>query len=164
MIFDTIKKALGGGKKTMLVSSPMKGEVLPLAKSSDPVHQEEMLGKGALIVPSEGKVFAPFKGKAVMVFETGHALGLVSEDGVELLIHVGLDTVKLNGKYFTAHVKDNQEINEGDLLLEFDMEGIKSEGYLIESPIIVTNTGDYKSINTAAEGGVEKNDRLLEII
>ena len=156
MIFDKLKK-------TKLVSSPMNGEVLPLTRSGDPAHREEMLGKGALLIPSEGAVYAPFNGRAEMVFETRHALGLVSDDGVELLIHVGLDTVKLNGKHFRAYVKDNQIIKEGDLLLEFDMDGIKAEGYEIESPIVVTNTGNYKSIVVSAAGAIKKNETLLEI-
>ena len=153
MIFDKVK----------LVSSPMTGEVSALAESGDPVHQQEMLGKGAIIIPSEGAVHAPFNGKTAMVFETRHALGLVSDEGVELLIHVGLDTVKLKGKYFTAHVTDNQDINEGDLLLEFDIDGIKAEGYDIESQIIVTNSGDYESVAVSAVGTIKKNEGLLEI-
>ena len=155
-MFDKLKKA-------KLVSSPMSAEVLPLAKSADPAHQEEMLGKGALLIPNEGKVYAPFNGKAEMVYETHHALGLVSDDGVELLIHVGLDTVKLNGKHFKTFVKDNQTIKEGDLLLEFDIDGIKSAGYNIESPIIVTNTGSFKSVTVTVGGAVKKNEKLLEI-
>ena len=156
MIFSKLKKA-------KLVSSPMSAEVLPLAKSSDPAHQEEMLGKGVILIPSEGKVYAPFNGRAEMVFETQHALGLVSDDGIELLIHVGFETVKLDGKHFKAHVKDNQIIKAGDLLLEFDIEGIKADGYKIESPVIVTNTGNYKSVAVLAGSAVMKNEGLLEI-
>ena len=157
MIFSKSKKA---GK---LVSCPMNGEVLPLSKSSDEAHQQEMLGKGALVIPSEGKVYAPFNGKVEMVFETKHAIGLTSDDGVELMIHVGFETVKLNGKHYKAHVKESQTIKEGDLLLEFDIEGIKADGYEIETPVIVTNTGSYQSIVVLAAGAVKKNERLLEI-
>jgi PTS system beta-glucosides-specific IIC component len=162
MIFNKLKKALGGsGAK--LVSSPMIGEVLPLSKASDEAHRQEMLGKGALFIPSQGMVYAPFNGKIEMVFETQHAIGLTSDDGVELMVHVGFETVKLKGKHFKAHVKQNQNVKEGDLLLEFDIEGIKAEGYKIETPVIVTNTGSYQSIVVLAEGSVKKNDKLLEI-
>jgi glucose-specific phosphotransferase system IIA component len=165
MIFDKFKKALNGNGNSgaKLVSCPMNGEVLPLSKSSDEAHQQEMLGKGVLFIPSEGAVYAPFNGKVEMVFETYHALGLTSNDGVELIIHVGFETVKLEGKHFKVHVKENQKIKEGDLLLEFDIEGIKADGYLIETPVVVTNTDSYQSIALLADGTVSKNDRLLEI-
>jgi len=150
-------------KKAKVVASPMVGEAMPLAKSSDPVHQEEMLGKGALLMPTEGAVYAPFNGAVEMVFETCHALGLKSDDGVELLIHVGYETVKLNGKHYKALVKDNQAIKQGDKLLEFDIAGIQADGYKVETPVIVTNSGDFESITLAATGAVTKGATLLEI-
>ena len=162
MNFRELKRIVLGSKAKM-VYSPMNGEVFPLAKSKDPVHRKKMLGKGVLIIPREGNVFAPFDGKVEMVYETQHALGLVSDDGVELMIHVGLDTVKLNGKHFKAHVKNGQKINKGDLLLEFDIEKIISEGYEIEIPIIITNTADYSSIEILAKGTISINEEMIII-
>jgi len=159
MPFNLFKKK----SETKLVSSPMNGEVFPLSKSSDEAHQQEMIGKGALIIPSEGAVYAPFNGTVEMVFETRHAIGLLSENGVELMIHVGFETVKLEGRHYKVHVEEKQKIKEGDLLLEFDIEGIKAEGYKIETPVIVTNTASYQSIVVLADGKVKKNERLLEI-
>ena len=159
MPFNIFKKK----DNVKIVSSPMNGEVFPLSKSSDQAHQEEMIGKGALIIPSEGAVYAPFNGVVEMVFETRHAIGLLSDDGVELMIHVGFETVELEGKHYKDHVQEKQKIKEGDLLLEFDMEGIKADGYKIETPVIVTNTASYQSIVLLADGKVKKNERLLEI-
>lgn len=150
--------------KPKQVCSPLNGEVVPLSQSKDSVHAQETLGKGALVIPSEGKVFAPFNGTAAMVYDTKHALGLISEDGVELLIHVGIDTVKLDGKYFTAHVKQDDKITKGQLLLEFDMEKLKAEGFELETPIIITNTPDYKSVTLVATSKIKNGAKLIEIL
>ena len=102
------------------------------------------------IIPSEGKVYAPFDGTVQTIFSTGHAVGLLGTDGTEILIHIGMDTVKLEGKYFTAHVQDGSDVKKGDLLIEFDREGILGKGYDITTHVIVTNTGDYAQVNTQA--------------
>lgn len=147
--------------KTVL--SPAKGEVKPLSASKDPVHAEEALGTGALLFPSEGKIYAPFDCDVNIVYETKHALGLTSDDGVELLIHVGMDTVRLGGKHYTSHVNQGDHVTAGTLLLSFDMAGIQSEGYSIETPVVVTNSPDFMSIQKAADGLVENGDVLLTI-
>lgn len=146
------------------VYSPMSGQVLPLSASQDPVHAEEALGKGVLVFPTEGKVYAPFDGTVDMLFDTKHALGLISDDGVELLIHVGVDTVKLGGKHFTAHVEQGQRIERGQLLLEFDIEQLELEGYSLESPIIVTNTDSYEDIVRVGPAEANHGDALLETV
>ncbi|BBP93283.1 hypothetical protein BsIDN1_69010 [Bacillus safensis] len=102
------------------------------------------MGKGAAIVPTAaGRVVAPFNGKVETIFHTKHAIGLKSEQGTELLIHVGIDTVKLDGKYFTSHVQSGDLIQAGDVLIDFDIEGIQQEGYDVTTPVIVTNTNDF---------------------
>lgn len=131
----------------MIITSPIKGEIIPLSEVKDTVFSSGALGKGVAIMPSEGKVFAPFDGTVSALFETKHAIGLVSTDGVELLIHVGFDTVNLGGNYFTAYIAQGDTIKKGDLLLKFDQEAIVQEGYDITTPVVVTNTDQYGNIN-----------------
>lgn len=145
------------------IYSPMDGKVIPLDKSKDPVYAGETLGKGVMIEPSASKVYAPFNGTVSMLFNTKHALGLTSDDGVELLIHVGIDTVKLAGKYFSSRVTQGQRITKGQLLLKFDKDKILDEGYKLETPIIVTNTGCYRDVRQAAVSNTRKGDKLIEI-
>lgn len=147
----------------LTVFSPITGTVLDLFEVNDGVFSENMLGQGAAIEPSEGKIFAPFDGKVNMVFDTKHALGLTSDDGVEILIHIGIDTVQLQGKYYTIHVKDGDRIKKGDLLAEFDLQGIKSQGYRTVTPIIVTNSESYTSFKTLRTGKIQRGERFLSI-
>jgi PTS system, beta-glucoside-specific IIABC component len=154
----------GKNAVTKTVCSPMNGEVFSLSKSKDPIHAKETIGKGVIIIPSDGKVFAPFDGTVSIVYNTLHAMGLLSNDGVELLIHVGMDTVKLDGKYFTAHVKNGDKISAGQLLLEFDIDNLYKEGYELESPIIITNTSDYQQVKQIANGKVTNGETLLEVV
>lgn len=129
------------------VYSPVNGEAIALSQVKDETFASGVLGNGMAIIPSEGKVYAPFDGMVQTIFPTGHAVGLLGADGTELLIHIGMDTVKLEGKYYTAHVQDGSDVKKGDLLIEFDREGILGEGYDITTPVIVTNTGDYMEVN-----------------
>ena len=145
------------------VLSPLKGNVIPLKDISDPVFSQELMGKGIAIEPTEGKVVSPINGTVVMVFETNHAIGLKSDDGVEVLIHVGMDTVELKGKGFTAHVKNGDKVSVGDLLTEFDMDLIKEAGYSLVTPIVVTNTADYQSIDPTTTESIECGDHLLAV-
>ncbi|MBM6614874.1 PTS glucose transporter subunit IIA [Desemzia sp. RIT804] len=138
------------------MNSPIKGAVIPLSQVEDEAFASEALGKGFAIVPSEGKVFAPFDGKVVAVFPTKHGIGLVSNTGVEVLIHVGLNTVELNGEYFDALVEANQEVTKGQLLLTFDIEKIQEAGYSTQIPVVVTNTPQYSEVKTI----VPNNDDL----
>lgn len=149
-------------RKVILIDNPITGDVLALSKSKDAVHAEEALGKGVIIIPSEGQVFAPFDGKVSIMFHTGHALGLVSEDGVELLIHVGIDTVKLNGKYYIPLVDTGDNIMAGQLLLEFDIDKITAEGYEIETQIVISNTSDYKNIKVCRHGFTRAGNVILQ--
>lgn len=125
---------------------PIKGDVIQLSEVPDPTFASGVLGDGIGVNPVEGKVYAPFDCTVATVFDTKHAIGLETQDGVELLIHVGLDTVSLNGEPFTVHVETGQKVKAGELLAEFDMEKIKAAGFQTVSPIIVTNPGDYEDI------------------
>ncbi|MCY7609953.1 PTS glucose transporter subunit IIA [Bacillus safensis] len=113
---------------------------------NDKVFSEEVMGKGTAIQPSEGKVFAPFDGQVEMIFHTNHAIGLKSNLGVEVLIHIGIDTVNLNGQYFTSHVQKGDTVKQGQLLIEFDQQNIQKAGYDTTTPVIITNTADYLEI------------------
>ncbi len=130
-----------------IITSPVKGDIIPLTEVKDPTFAEGILGEGFAVIPTEGKVYAPFTGSCENIFDTLHALGLVSDNGVELLIHVGLETVNLNGAPFTAHVKNGQHFKKGDLLLEFDMDAIKKAGCEIQTPVIVTNADEYEHLS-----------------
>ncbi|MBZ5310903.1 PTS transporter subunit IIABC [Staphylococcus aureus] len=121
-----------------IVHAPLTGEVTPLSEVPDQVFSEKMMGDGIAIKPSQGEVRAPFNGKVQMIFPTKHAIGLVSDSGLELLIHIGLDTVKLNGEGFTLHVEEGQEVKQGDLLINFDLDYIRNHAKSDITPIIVT--------------------------
>ncbi len=147
----------------MTVVSPLKGEAIALSEVKDETFAGEILGKGMAVMPSEGKVYAPFEGTVETIFPTGHAVALKSSDGVEALIHVGMDTVKLNGKYYKAHVKDGDRVKKGDLLVEFDLQGIRAEGYDVTTPVVITNTMDYKEVATVKTGAVNPGDPVIEV-
>ncbi|MDO4173806.1 MAG: beta-glucoside-specific PTS transporter subunit IIABC [Eubacteriales bacterium] len=135
------------------VYAPMNGEVKALSEVNDPTFSQGVLGQGAAIVPAEGKLYAPFDGTVASVFDTHHAICLTNDAGIELLIHVGLDTVSLQGKHFTPHVQDNDAVKKGDLLLEFDLEAIKAAGFDTITPVLVTNADDFDSVSANTECG-----------
>jgi len=145
---------------TRLVS-PIPGTVIPLSQVQDEAFASEALGKGFAVNPSEGEVFAPFNGKVVAVFPTKHAIGLVSDSGVEILIHVGLNTVELNGQYFDSLVESDQPVTKGQLLLTFDVKKIEAAGYPTQVPVVVTNTPQYSSIEMIKQGNVNKDEEVL---
>ena len=115
------------------------------------------------IEPTEGKLYAPADALVDNLFDTHHAIGLVTDTGVELLLHIGIDTVKLGGQHFTAHVKTGQKVKKGDLLISFDLEAIKAAGYLCTTPMIVCNTDDYAAVKTLAAGTVAPGQDLLQV-
>ena len=126
------------------IKNPLSGKVLPLSKVEDAVFSSGAMGNGIAIDPTDNKVYAPFDGTVEFIAETKHAIGLKSDDGVELLIHVGMDTVKMNGKGFDVKTKVNQRVKEGDLLLEFDRNEIQKEGYSLITPVVITNSNNYE--------------------
>lgn len=145
------------------VASPLSGKAVPLSEVKDATFAQEILGKGAAILPDQGVVYAPFNGKIDVMFETGHAVGLTADSGVELLIHVGMDTVNLEGKYFYPKKATGDSVKKGDILLEFDMDEIVNAGYDITTPVIVSNTEKYTDIVSLKEGKTAMLEDLLKI-
>lgn len=149
--------------KTITLYSHMNGTAVKLEDVEDEVFSQKILGEGAAVEPSEGKLYAPCDGKIDSVFDTKHAVNMVSDDGVEILLHIGIDTVKLGGQYFEAHVSDGQEVKKGDLLISFDMDKIKAAGYKVTTPLIIGNTDDYASVEPVAQNSVSAGDMILKI-
>lgn len=146
-----------------VIGAPLKGEAIESSAVNDPTFAEEMLGTGMAIKPAEGKVYAPFDGTVAMVFDTKHAVSLVSDKGTEVLIHVGLDTVMLKGEHYTAHVESGASVKKGDLLLEFDMEAIAAAGYDTVTPVVICNADDYKDVIRTTGKQVEPGDVVMEL-
>ena len=149
--------------KTITLYSHMNGTAVKLEDVEDEVFSQKILGEGAAVEPSEGKLYAPCDGKIDSVFDTKHAVNMVSDDGVEILLHIGIDTVKLGGQYFEAHVSDGQEVKKGDLLISFDMDKIKAAGYKVTTPLIIGNTDDFASVEPVAQNSVSAGDMILKI-
>lgn len=145
------------------ILSPIKGEVKPIEESSDAAFASGALGKGVVILPEEGKVYAPVTGTVTVLFPSLHAIGITSDAGVELLIHIGINTVQLNGEGFTAHIKQGDQIKQGQLLVEFDMNKIKEAGYSLETPVLVTNYADLKEVKNTNDSSVQLQETLIEV-
>ena len=143
------------------VYSPLEGELIPMTEVPDETFASKALGDGVAVIPEKGCVYSPFDGEVEMVYDTGHAIGLVREDGMEVLIHVGINTVELGGKYYTAKVSNGQKIKKGDLLLEFDMDEIAKAGYSLVTPVIVTNSDEYEGLTRKEHGRVEPGDQII---
>ncbi|WP_336764532.1 beta-glucoside-specific PTS transporter subunit IIABC [Paenibacillus sp. USHLN196] len=146
------------------IVSPMAGEVVALNEINDVTFAGEHMGKGIAIRPTSGRVVSPITGIVQTVYRTKHAIGLVSDDGVEMLIHIGQDTVKLKGEHFTTHVNDGDRVNAGDLIVEFDLQAIKDAGYETVTPIIVTNTSKYLDIVGTKDASVHEKDKLITVL
>lgn len=145
------------------ILSPLSGNVKSLCDVSDEVFASGALGKGIAIEPSVGKLVSPVDGVATTVFPTGHAVGIITNNGAEILIHIGFDTVKLNGKYFKAIIKQGDTITKGQLLVEFDIDNIKKEGLDTTTAIVITNSDNYKEIVESNVGSISMNDELLKL-
>ena len=146
------------------IYSPIKGKIVKLENVLDEAFSSGAVGKGIAIEPSEdGKVFAPFDGVIETAFPTKHAIGLTSDKGAEILIHIGMDTVKLDGKYFTSHIEEGQKIKKGDLLMEFETEKIREAGYSAITPIVITNFENYGNIEETSADYINVGDILLNI-
>ena len=146
-----------------IVRSPLSGTVRVLSRIEDPVFSSEALGKGCAIEPETGEVFAPFDGTVVQMAATKHAVGVRSAEGLEVLIHVGMDTVELNGNGYELLVQEGDAVQQGQLLLTFDREAITAAGYRLTTPVVVTNSDDYTKIELLAKGSVEAGQELLSI-
>ncbi|GAB2532387.1 beta-glucoside-specific PTS transporter subunit IIABC [Gracilibacillus alcaliphilus] len=148
---------------TEIIASPLTGDVLELSSIKDETFASGLMGKGLAIEPAEGRIVAPAGGTISAFFPTKHAIGITTDYGTELLIHVGMDTVNLNGQFFTGHVEQGDHVNAGDLLIEFDIEQIKKAGYLVTTPVIVTNPDKYQSLIILEKGKVNANDELITL-
>ncbi len=145
------------------VYCPVKGNVIPLSEVKDETFASEALGKGVAIVPEEGVVYAPFDGVAEMVFDTKHALGLNNGKEIELLIHVGLNTVELDGRFYETYVNSGDAIKAGQKILSFDMEGIKNAGYDLTTPVIVTNSDDWSDVRAEKTGNTMVLEKIITV-
>ena len=150
------------GKKTIL-SAHLNGSITALEDVEDEAFSEKVLGDGIAIEPAEGKLYSPCDGKVDMVFDTKHAINLISDDGCEILLHIGIDTVKLMGKHFKAHVTDGQRIRKGDLLITFNINEIRRAGFKTTTPMIVCNSDEYEKFNILSTGTVSAGDDILEL-
>ena len=148
---------------TEVLYSHLTGKVVALEDVEDQVFSSKVLGEGIAVEPTVGKLYAPCDAKIQKVFDTKHAVSLVSQSGCEIVLHVGIDTVKLHGEHFETHVSDNQDVKKGDLLISFDIDGIKKAGYKTTTPMVICNTGSYGSITAAASGNISAGDKILEI-
>lgn len=145
------------------IKSPISGKVIELEKVNDPVFSSGAMGKGVAIEPIDNKVYAPFDGVIEFIADTKHAIGLLSDDGVEVLIHVGMDTVKMNGKGFDVKTKVNSKVKAGDLLLEFDKSVIEKEGYSLITPIVITNADNYEDKQLNINKEVESGNTIINL-
>ncbi|QDX29780.1 PTS beta-glucoside transporter subunit IIABC [Dickeya poaceiphila] len=144
--------------------SPLTGELVPLDQLADRTFASGVMGKGVAIRPSQGRLYAPVDGTIVSLFKTYHAVGLASRGGAEVLMHVGIDTVRLEGRYFTPHVRVGDVVRQGDLLLEFDGPAIVAAGYDLTTPMVITNSEDYRGVESVTSGKVDANTPLTQLI
>lgn len=150
--------------KRVEIASPVKGKALKLSSIQDDAFASGVLGKGAAILPEEGEVFAPADGEVTALFPTMHAIGIKTDEGAEVLIHIGLDTVQLNGEGFEAEVQCGDRVKKGQLMIKFDKEWIESKGYCLETPVVITNFDDFLDVVDMAQGDVRPGDRLLQAL
>lgn len=150
--------------ESSLLFSPLEGTAIPMAQVKDETFAAEVLGKGVAVIPEKGQVKAPCNAVVETVFDTKHAIGLKADNGAELLIHIGVNTVELGGKYYETHVSEGDHVKAGQLLITFDMEKIKEEGYDVTTPLIVTNTDEYQDIKVLKTGKADYKDHVLELI
>ena len=149
--------------KDTVLSACLNGTVVPLADVKDEAFASGVLGDGIAIEPTDGELVAPADGEISSTFETHHAVGMTTADGAELLMHIGIDTVKLGGKHFTCLVNEGDKVKKGQPLIRFELEAIKAEGYPVTTPLIVCNTDDYAAVAAKASGTVKQGDALLEL-
>jgi len=150
--------------KQQIINSPLKGKIKSLSEVKDEAFSKGILGKGIAIEPTEGKVVSPVDGVVTTLFPTGHAIGITSNNGVEILIHVGMDTVQLEGKYFSPKIKQGDTVKSGEELLEFDIKAIEREGYSIVTPVIITNSNDYLDVIETGKDNVNYKEDLLTVM
>ena len=160
----TIDEDLVADDCDLSVNSPVEGKTIPLTQVSDEVFASGVLGKGIAVQPTSGKILAPADATVSMIYPTLHAVGLILDSGIEMMIHIGIDTVKLNGKYFEKHVQDGDHVKKGQLLVSFDMQKIEQAGYDLTTTVVVTNSKNYEAIGSTNKNNVTNNDQLLYLL
>lgn len=159
---EHLAEPVSSGKREAILS-PMSGQLVPLEQVPDESFASGLLGSGIAIVPAQGRVISPVSGVVSSLFRTGHAIGLTSDEGCEVLIHVGLDTVKLDGKHFYPQVQNDQTVKAGDVLLTFDIEAIKNAGFDLTTPVLITNSDDFIDVLAVTAAVAEENSLLLTV-
>ncbi|MCQ6281373.1 glucose PTS transporter subunit IIA [Bacillus sp. EB600] len=150
--------------KKEMIPSPLSGGIFPLSGITDPLFSTETVGKGIVIDPTKGEVISPVNGIVTTLFPTGHAIGITSENGAEILIYIGIETINLKGQYFTSHVKQGDAVKKGDLLIQFDIESIKAAGYDVKTPVVITNTNQYLEVVPSKAEKVQAKDELIKLV
>ena len=147
-----------------VIESPLKGSILPLFDVRDEAFSSGAMGKGLAIEPTDGKLVSPVNGVITMLFPTSHAIGITSDEGTEILIHIGMDTVQLDGEGFVPHVKQGDQVTKGQLLIEFDIEKIRDAGYSVITPIVITNSQNYLDVITTEKTSIASKEQLMTIV
>lgn len=162
-MFDRFLKSLNVNARTSVLTSPLAGHVIPLSEVSDQMFAKGLLGQGVAIRPTGNRVVAPSDGKIEAIFPTGHAVAIHTAEGLDVLIHVGLETVRLDGKHFKVKASVGDAVHRGDVLIEFDGEAIAAEGYDVTVPILICNSAEYASIKGSEGADVEELDQLITV-
>lgn len=162
-MFDSLKKMFEKNAKTISLKAVEDGRTIPMDEVNDQTFAQELLGLGIAIVPSNGTVVSPIDGTIATVMDTKHAVCIQGEDGLELIVHAGLDTVELNGKYYQTYKEIGDQVKAGDVLLEFDLEEITKAGYDVTTPIVITNLGDYKITKCLTGQQVKAGEEVIQL-
>lgn len=149
--------------KETVLSAHLSGKIVPLDDVEDEAFSARVLGDGAAIEPTEGRLYSPCNGRVDMVFDTKHAVNIISDDGCEILLHIGIDTVKLGGEFFESHVSDGQKVKKGDLLITFDIDEIRNAGYKTVTPMIICNAEDYSLVSLLKNGTITHGEKIIEV-
>ena len=162
-MFDSLKKMFEKNAKIISLKAVEDGRTIPMDEVNDQTFAQELLGPGIAIVPSNGTVISPIDGTIATVMDTKHAVCIQGEDGLELIVHAGLDTVELNGKYYQTYKEIGDQVKAGDVLLEFDLEEIAKAGYDVTTPIVITNLGDYKITKCLTGQQVKAGEEVIQL-
>ena len=162
-MFDSLKKMFEKNAKTISLKAVEDGRTIPMDEVNDQTFAQELLGPGIAIVPSNGTVVSPINGTIATVMDTKHAVCIQGEDGLELIVHAGLDTVELNGKYYQTYKEIGDQVKAGDVLLEFDLEEITKAGYDVTKTIVITNLGDYKITKCLTGQQVKAGEEVIQL-
>lgn len=162
-MFKSLKKMFKSEPKTMSVKSPAEGKTIPMSEVKDPTFAQELLGPGIAVCPRKGRIVSPIDGTVTMVFDTKHAVCVQSDEGVEIIVHAGLDTVQLKGKHYTAKKKAGDKVKAGDVLLELDLDAITKAGYDVTTPVVITNLGDCKISECFTNKEVKEGEEVMRL-